>query len=429
MQYCFTPWGLSFMRNSDLGDGRNKMPKSDALYQKEHWFAIKLKNQIYKRLPRVKEKVCGTRNQYMKEYYKKHCDKFLKRSREWVENNRKKSRFYKKKYKEKLKKIKLKKEKALFRSIDEILKEFLVFIKDRFKPSTSYQYTLNITRFRAYLLDKYKIESIDLFSKEIIIDYINYVNSEEVNWRRYKLNQSEKAARLYPLRVLLRYLYRKGYIKKNLDRFVIVQRRTQKAPKRALTPEEMERLLSVPDQDTTLGIRQKAMMEVMYSALRINELLSLKVKDIDLDTNKIDILVAKGEKDRVVPMTSECLYWIKRWLNRRDEFVKNNDDPEYLFISRNGKKIPRRCFAIKLSQYAKKAGIDIDITPHDLRKATATHLAQNGAPIRMIQVLLGHATLAVTTKYLRIPDEKIKEEHKRTHPSNRRKLYYGSTQR
>lgn len=195
-----------------------------------------------------------------------------------------------------------------------------------------------------------------------------------------------------------------------------------------MTPEEMERLFDVPDTNTSLGIRNRALLELSYSGLRAEEMLNLKIAQADVVTNSITIIDGKGDKDRVVPMTNECLYWMKRWLSRRQQIIANTSDPEYIFITKSRIPITRRVFSTVLKIFAKKANISLDISPHDLRRTTATHLAENGAPIRQIQALLGHSTLKVTTKYLRLSEEKIKKEFIKTHPSNRRAIHYGSVQ-
>jgi len=430
--------------------------KSDALYRKEHWFAIKLKNQIYKRLPKVKKRIRDTRNQYYKEYYQKHREKILQRSHNWAQANKNKTRYYKKKYKAKIK------FNITFNHgerIKRIVSEFINYCKDRYAEHTIRQYKMNLDRFLKYI-DKpgircneyfrklykenkksfehrnfgwqkefYKPRFVGAIDRDLIMNYISYVNHDEINVKGVKLNQSEKETRLYPLKAFLLFCQRKGFIKKDLRKFVIVPSREKKVLKRTLTPEETARLLEVPGDKETVRIRDKALLELSYSGFRANEMLTLKLKHLDLDTNTVTILNTKGDKDRVVPMTREAIYWIKRWLNRRGEFVGNHEDPEYLFITKGVKPIIRRNFSAMLKKYAKKAKIPIDVSPHDLRRTTATHLVENGAPIRMIQALLGHATLKVTTKYLRLSNEKIKKEHKETHPSNRRNLYYGNLQR
>ena len=116
---------------------------------------------------------------------------------------------------------------------------------------------------------------------------------------------------------------------------------------------------------------------------------------------------------------------MKRWLPRRKEFIGTGEDPKNVFITQGRMPLLRVNFARWLKRYAKKAGVFLDISPHDLRRTTATHLAKKGAPIRQIQALLGHSSLQVTTKYLRLTDEEIKAEYLKTHPRNKRRLHYG----
>jgi len=435
------------------------MPKSDALYRKEHWFAIKVKNQMYKRLPRTRKLARASnkrRRDYYRNYYEKNKERLKKKNTLWLRLHKDRKKLHWKKYEEKrrLKMAGLKYKPKIKR----VLKEFLQYCQDRHKKRTVQQYTLNMNRFLSYIdrpgtrckeyhhnfhqdsrkpseergsswrKEFHKIIFIKEIDKSLITDYMSFINCDAINSNGLKLNQSEKESRLYPLKAFLLYCQRRGYLKKDLRKFVIVPPREKKVRPRLMTISEMAKFLEAPGDNETVRIRDRAILELAYSGLRANELLSLKIKDVDLTTNAVTILNAKGDKDRTIPMTHEAIYWIKRWLRRRPEFIGNYDDPEYLFITKGLRTIRRRQFAVMIKKYAKKAGIELHVSPHDLRRVTATHLAENGAPIRLIQALLGHATLKVTTKYLRLTDEKIKKEHKETHPSSRRKLYYGRIQ-
>ena len=341
--------------------------------------------------------------------------------------------------------------------IERILDEFLEYCESRYDNQTVRHYRMNICRLRDYIEqrktrckeyhDKYyrenkksleerdsswmkdyrKIQYAEEIDRDFITKYVSYVNHDEISKNTYlPLNQSEKESRLYPLKTFLRYCERKGYLMKDLRRFVHIPAREKKILKRALTVDEMKRLLDVPDTTNSVGIRNRVILELSYSGLRVDEVLSTKLEHVDLVSNSLTIICGKGKKDRVVPMTSEAIYWVKRWLNRRKDFIGTNDDLSYLLITQGGRPIMRRNLAHFIKKWAKKAAIPIDISPHDLRRDTATHLAENGAPIRQLQALLGHATLRITAKYIRLSDEKIKHEHKKTHPSNRRKLHYGT---
>jgi integrase/recombinase XerD len=434
---------------------KEKARQYNLLYRKKHVVAIRIKSRLYKKLPHVKARTKKQRRKYYQEYYLKHRDEFLRKVREWTQANRSKRRLYCKRYKEKLKNKLHQKSR-----IERILNEFLEYCRDRYDAVTVRHYQMNIGRFLAYMKERntrcpeyhnrnyqelkkpsneqdfswrkeYKtIQNIEDIDRDYIVRYVSFLNHEEVNRNTgLILSQSEKESRLYPLKTFLLYCLRKGYLKDDLRKYIFVPSREKKVLKRILAIDEMEQLFEAPDTNTTLGIRDRAILELSYSGLRSEEMLMLKFENIDVFTNTVTILDGKGGKDRVVPMTQEAIYWIKRWLNRRHEFIKGGEDPKYLFMTKNALPINRKNLSVLIKKYARKAKIAIDISPHDLRRTTATHLAENGAPLRQIQALLGHTTLRVTTNYIRLSDEKIKEEYQLSHPSNRRYIHYGKAQK
>ncbi len=341
-------------------------------------------------------------------------------------------------------------------SIERIINEFLDYCKQRYDPVTVVPYERNIKRFYNYILahktkcaeyhklyyqemqkpeaerdfswakDYYRLQHSEDLDKDFINRYVSFVNHDEISKHTgLALNQSEKESRLYPLKSFLWFCLRKGYITKDLRKYIVIPSREKKILKRVLTQDEMVRFLEAPNVTKDVGLRDRAMLELFYSGFRAEEVLSLKLKDIDIVTNTVSVLEAKGDKDRVIPMTQAAVYWLKSWLDIRVKFLKGKEDPGYVFLSKGGKAIVRRNLSTLIKKYAARAKLNIEISPHDLRRTAATHLVENGAPIRLIQALLGHATLNVTTKYLRLSDDKIKRMHKETHPANRRKLYYG----
>ena len=405
--------------------------------------------------PKPKKK---TDAELKRECYLRHKDTYLEKARLWREANREKKLAYMKDYKQKIRKRLRGANVKSIRSLrlKDVFCQFAEYSKDRYDEVTVRLRITNMKRFFDYLeLTKderkkicYKFwkeegrfpteeEAPDIkglknikyvfeLERDFIIRYIRYVNSAEMSNRTgLLLSQPEKESRLSAFKTFLRFCHKKGFIAEDLSRFVIVPQREKKVLKRVLTVEEMERLFDAPDTNETLGIRNRAILELAYSGLRADELLSLKLENADAADNRIMILNSKGDKDRVVPMTEECIYWMKRWLARRQEFVKDNEDPGYVFITQTRNPVLNVNLSRWLKVYAKDAGIPLDISPHDLRRTTATHLAKNGAPIRQIQALLGHSSLQVTTKYLRLADDEIKEEYIKSHPSNRRSLHYG----
>ncbi len=339
--------------------------------------------------------------------------------------------------------------------IERIISEFLEYCKDRYDLETVRHYTMNMQRFLdfiqshttrckeyhnryyqeqqkspqerdlSWMKDYQRVRYIEEVDRDFISRYVAFVNHDEISKHsNLALNQSEKESRLYPLKTFLRYCQRKEYLKDDLTKFIYVPAREKKVLKRVLTVEEMERFLEAPDTNTTWGIRNRALLELSYSGLRAEELLTLKLGQVDVVANTVTIYDGKGNKDRVVPMTNEAIYWIKRWLSRRQQVIENAPDSEYIFITKSKIPITRRVFSTLLKGFAQKTGVMLDIAPHDLRRTTATHLAERGAPIRQIQALLGHSTLKVTTKYLRLSEEKIKQEYMKSHPANRRNIHY-----
>jgi len=303
-----------------------------------------------------------------------------------------------------------------------VIYEFLAYVWMRYASETQQQYARSMRRFQEWITarpKRQKVRDMDQLTLEVITSYQRWINAEATRHNGASLSQPEKESRLYPLKAFLGFCYRKGFLKEDLRRFVMVPRRQYGLPNPLLTEEEMARLLETPNESTTIGIRDRAMLELSYSGLRAGELLNLKLIEVDVEENRAFIRQAKGDKERMVPMTSAALYWLSRWVGRRKEFLKKKDHAT-LFVSKEGRSIGRRHFAKMLERYVKRAQLPSRVSPHDLRRITATHLVANGAPIRYVQALLGHESLNVTTKYLRLTHAQIKKEYDQTHPSNRR---------
>lgn len=303
-----------------------------------------------------------------------------------------------------------------------VVQEFLAYVWMRYAAETQQQYARSMRRFQEWVAARPKgkrVRDIDQLTPEVLAAYQRWINSEAAQRDGSPLTQPERESRLYPLKAFLGFCYRKGFLKEDLRRFVRVPRREYRVPRELLTPEEMARLLEVPSESSTSGIRDRALLELCYSGLRVSELLGLKIEEVDLEQNRVFISQGKGDKERMIPMTSAARYWLARWLRRRLEFHPK-EDQKLLFISKKGRPIGRRTFGKMLVKYVQSAGLATQIGPHDLRRITATHLAANGAPMRYVQALLGHESLHVTTKYLRLTHVQIKGEYDRTHPSSQR---------
>ena len=173
-----------------------------------------------------------------------------------------------------------------------------------------------------------------------------------------------------------------------------------------ISVEEVEALLNQPDLSKPEGQRDRAMLEVMYSSgLRVTELISLKVKQINFARGIIKI-IGKGDKERIVPIGDYALEYLSKYLNdgRRKNKNRNSD---YLFLNRYGEPVSRIYFFKQVKKYAQEAGIDVEISPHTLRHCFATHMLENGAELRAVQEMLGHTNIATTQIYTNISSKRI----------------------
>ena len=159
------------------------------------------------------------------------------------------------------------------------------------------------------------------------------------------------------------------------------------------------------------------MLELIYACgLRVTELISLDILNINLRQGVIRV-IGKGEKERLVPMGEEALDWIQRYITQsRPNLLKNNNKVTELFLSKRGKSMTRQTFWYRIKEYAVKASINKELSPHTLRHAFATHLINHGADLRTVQLLLGHSSLSTTQIYTEVARHRMKELHNEHHP-------------
>ena len=184
----------------------------------------------------------------------------------------------------------------------------------------------------------------------------------------------------------------------------------------SLSEQEVRALLQAPATDTALGLRDRAMLEVLYaSGLRISELVSLRLGAVNVRQGVVRIL-GKGGKERLVPIGAEALRWVEQFVEEaRSELVQGSPS-DALFPSRRGRSMTRQTFWYAIKRYAALAGIDRSISPHTLRHAFATHLLNHGADLRAVQMMLGHADLSTTQIYTHVAQARLKALHGTHHP-------------
>ncbi len=202
-----------------------------------------------------------------------------------------------------------------------------------------------------------------------------------------------------------------GLIEKNPAENLQFQRNFEKLPN-FLTVEQVEKLFSAPDVSREVGLRDRAILELMYACgLRVSELVSLKIKDVDLKTC-ILTCYGKGSKMRQVPVGSEAIEWLQKYMKIR---AQKKTKITNLFVSVLGKPLTRQEVFLLVKKYAKKAGIE-NLSPHVLRHTFATHLVQNGADIRSVQKMLGHADISTTQIYTHLKKNDLRRTYEKFHP-------------
>lgn len=185
---------------------------------------------------------------------------------------------------------------------------------------------------------------------------------------------------------------------------------------RVLSVQEVNRLLERPDLKTPGGIRDRAMLEVLYATgLRVSELVSLRIEDINLDEGYLRCY-GKGSKERIVPLGNVAVKYLTFYLNHARKFLAAAPGESILFLNHHGRRLTRQGFWKIIKKYAVHLELDRAITPHTLRHSFATHLLENGADLRSVQEMLGHADISTTQVYTQLTKGKLKEVYDRTHP-------------
>lgn len=185
---------------------------------------------------------------------------------------------------------------------------------------------------------------------------------------------------------------------------------------KTLGESDVERLLEAPDTGTELGLRDRAMLELMYaSGLRVSELVQLPLPRVDLRQGIVQVL-GKGGKERLVPMGDPAVEWVERYIREARPQLLERQASDWLFVTRQGGAMTRQNFWNLIKRYAGQAGLRTSLSPHGLRHAFATHLLEHGADLRVLQSLLGHADLSTTQIYTHVAKARLRELHREHHP-------------
>lgn len=228
--------------------------------------------------------------------------------------------------------------------------------------------------------------------------------------------KSTTARKLATLRSFYKFLIRRGQLSVNPLSTIRTPKQERRLPK-CLDLEQVQRLLDAPGEGDILCIRDKAMLEVLYSSgIRVSELVDLEVQDVDLTEGVLRVR-GKGRKDRLTPIGSQAILALKRYfIARQSDSRMNTQYTHKVFLNKHGRPLSTRSVRRKLDKYLTIAGLDPGISPHTLRHSFATHLLNNGADLRSVQELLGHQSLSTTQVYTHLTTRRMKEVYDAAHP-------------
>lgn len=227
---------------------------------------------------------------------------------------------------------------------------------------------------------------------------------------------SSSSRKLAALKSFFRFMTAEGFLQEDPSEVVEASTKGLTLPK-VMSQEEVKRLLAAPDLSTPEGFRDRTMLEVMYATgMRVSELLSLKRVNVKLETRYV-IAYGKGSKERLIPLGHYAIQFLKKYLEKvRPLFIKAGKDDGSLFLTIRGTGMTRQRFWQIIKAYGVKAGIHKPLTPHILRHSFATHMLNNGADLRTVQELLGHADISTTQIYTHLTDNRLKAVFDKTHP-------------
>jgi integrase/recombinase XerD len=246
------------------------------------------------------------------------------------------------------------------------------------------------------------------------------VTGQNLQWflsHRFEQGVSARttARQLSCLRSFYRYMLRENQIQEDPTALVDNPKLGRPLPK-SLTESDVEALLAAPDVEDSLGLRDRAMLEVLYATgLRVSELVGLKLHQVNLRQGVVRVF-GKGSKERLVPLGDEAMSWIERYTKESRPVLLNQVQSDVLFPSTRAQQMTRQTFWHRLKRHAQQAGIDKPVSPHTLRHAFATHLLNHGADLRVVQLLLGHSDLSTTQIYTHVASSRMKALHAEHHP-------------
>jgi integrase/recombinase XerD len=287
---------------------------------------------------------------------------------------------------------------------------------DRFLDAIWMERGLSENTLEAYRAD---LLALDQRLKGRNVQIVNAGKADLLDFISWRVDGGAKprstARQLSSFRRFYRYLLREGVIVEDPTADIAMPKIGRSLPQ-SLTEDEVDALLAAPNVSEPLGNRDRAMLELLYATgVRVSELINLKMSQINLNQGVIRI-VGKGDRERLIPIGDEAQDWLRDFIDGARIEILFERQTEYLFPTRRGDRMTRQAFWHIIKRYGKKAGVKKKLSPHTVRHAFATHLLNNGADLRVVQMLLGHSDISTTQIYTHVARERLKDLHSQHHP-------------
>ncbi len=294
--------------------------------------------------------------------------------------------------------------------MDKYIIAFIDFIQyDKgLSANTQAAYRRDLDKFVEYLRKFCQVDRWEDVNKRQIVNFLA--------WEMDQRAANSSVARSFSsIKGLFKFLVMEEYIGLNPTTDLETPKIKRKLPQ-VLTIEEVDKLMEQPNVLLTLGLRDRAMLELMYgTGIRVSELLAMQLEDINIMAGFLRCL-GKGRKERIIPVNQTAILWVERYLGRSRNLLLKGTIDRTLFLNAHGKKMSRQGFFKILALYGDKADIAKDLTPHTLRHSFATHLLENGADLRAVQEMLGHSDISTTQIYTHLTKSRLREVYHQCHP-------------
>ncbi len=293
--------------------------------------------------------------------------------------------------------------------MEALVEQFLqhITLERSLSPNTVSSYKLDLQSFTRHLKSR-GIASVNAVTREHIVDYLLASREKGISARSLSRH-------LACIRTFFRFLRREKFVARDATELVDSPRLWQLLPK-TLTYREVEDLLAAPNARTKLGLRDRAILEFFYATgLRVSEVCRARLEEINFDVGVLRT-VGKGNKERIVPVGRKSAEYVRRYLDSARPKLAKAKTSSHVFLTTRGGAFSRKTLWALIKKYCRLAGIRKNVTPHSLRHSFATHLLDNGADLRVVQELLGHANVGTTQIYTKVDQARLKAVHHEFHP-------------